>query len=91
VPRYFFHVSDSIVIPDLDGVELADDAAARVEAVTAAGAMLHDHAGEFWNSGEWRVTVTDAARVVLFTICCQALAAPWPPRVYDPAPRPRLA
>ena len=90
MPRYFFHVSDSVVIPDLEGVVLADDDAARLEAVTTAGAMLRDHAREFWSSGEWKVIVTDAQRIVLFTISCQALAAPRPPLVYNPTPRPIL-
>ena len=90
MPRYFFHISDSVLIPDLEGVVLPDDDAARLEAVTTAGAMLRDHAREFWSSGEWKVIVTDAHRIVLFTICCQALAAPRPPRVYNPALGPIL-
>lgn len=84
LPRFFFHVSDSVVVPDEEGVVLADLAAARIEAITVAGAMLQDHAAEFWSSGEWKVIVTGEDRVVLFSICCQALAAPWPPLVYHP-------
>ena len=93
MPRFFFHVADSVLVPDEEGTELADLAAARVEAVTVAGAMLRDHAPEFWNSGEWKVIVTDEDRLILFSICCQALAAPWPPVMFAPrrrAPLPTL-
>jgi hypothetical protein len=84
LPRYFFHISDNSVFPDQDGTLLPNLAAARVEAVAVAGAMLRDHAPDFWVSGEWKVVVTSEDRVVLFTICCQALAAPSPPLVYSP-------
>ncbi len=46
--------------------------------------MLREHAFEFWNSGEWKVIVTDEARFILFSICCQALAAPSPPVMFAP-------
>ncbi|WP_414694091.1 DUF6894 family protein [Phenylobacterium sp.] len=88
MPRYFFHVADTLVIPDREGVELDDLCVARVEAVRVAGEMLRDHAPEFWNSGEWKVIVTGEDRLVLFSICCQALAAPWPALSYDPQPGP---
>lgn len=84
MPRYFFHISDTVVAPDDEGVELPDLHAARVEAVIVAGAMLRDHAPEFWNSGEWKVIVTGEDRVILFSLCCQALAAPSPPLVFHP-------
>jgi hypothetical protein len=84
VPRYFFHISDSVIYPDEEGSDLPDIAAARIEAVSVAGTMLRDHAGNFWETGEWRVVVTDEARVVLFSICCQALAAPTPAFIYAP-------
>lgn len=85
MPRYFFHVVDSTVLPDREGVELADLAAARIEAISVAGAMLRDHANEFWTTGEWKVVVTGDDQTILFSICCQALAAPWPPRVFSPS------
>ena len=84
MPRYFFHIADSVVIPDVDGIELEDLSVARIEAVRVAGEMLRDHAPAFWTSGEWKVIVTGEDRTVLFSICCQALAAPWPPLIYDP-------
>jgi hypothetical protein len=88
VPRYFFHISDGVLIPDLEGSELPDLAAARVEAVAVAGGMLRDHAPDFWRTCEWRVIVTDDAHFILFSLSCQALAAPVPPLVYDPRPHP---
>ena len=83
MPRYFFHVEDHNRFPDEDGTVLADLAEARVEAVLVAGAMLREHASEFWNTGEWRVVVTDAKQLILFTLRFEAVAAPIPPRAYD--------
>lgn len=90
MPRFFFHVVDSAVVPDEVGTELADLNAARTEAIVVAGAMLRDHAREFWSSGEWKLVVTGEDRIILFTICCQALAAPHPPMVFEAFRRPRL-
>lgn len=90
MPRFFFHVADSVLIPDEEGTELPDLGAARIEAVTVAGAMLRDHALEFWKSAEWKVIVTDEDRLILFSICCQALAAPSPPVVFAPRLRSAL-
>jgi len=84
LPRYFFHIADGIVRPDSEGTELPNLAAARIEAVTTAGQMLRDHAVDFWSSNDWRVIVTGEDHLVLFTISCQALAAPVPSLVYDP-------
>lgn len=84
MPRFYFHIADTQVLPDEDGVELPDLAAARVEAISVAGSMLRDHAMEFWRTGEWRVIVTDEDHDILFTIACQALAAPVPPLKFDP-------
>jgi len=90
VPRYYFHITDSGLLPDMDGTELDDLDAARAEAVTCLGAIMRDHAAEFWVSGDWRVVVTDAEHVVLFSVSCQGLAAPVPARFYDPRPTVRL-
>ena len=61
MPRYFFHVHDSISIPDDEGVELRDADDARNQAVVAAGEALRDAGRKFWNSGEWTMHVVDEA------------------------------
>jgi hypothetical protein len=60
MPRYFFHVRDSVVLRDETGTELADDDAARTEAVRLLAGMVNDHAEDFWNEGRWTVEVRDA-------------------------------
>ena len=84
LPRYYFHIVDSVVLPDEDGLELPDLAAARIEAVKTAGEMLRDHADRFWMSPDWKVVVTGEDRTVLFSIRCDALTPPDPAPVFDP-------
>jgi hypothetical protein len=59
MPRYFFHIHDSIIIRDDDGVELRDADEARNQAVITADEALRDVGGKFWNSGEWTMHVVD--------------------------------
>jgi hypothetical protein len=61
VPRYFFHVHDSVDMIDQDGTEFSNREEARAEAVVVAGEMLRDVGGRFWNSPDWRIWVTDEA------------------------------
>lgn len=68
MPRYFFHVSDGMVSPDLDGTELLNIEAARVEAVKFAGALLRDRPEAFWRADEWVMRVTDEADLTLFQL-----------------------
>jgi hypothetical protein len=67
LPRYHFHVQDGVHVPDREGSELADVAAARAEAVRLLGELLQDRPGEFWNSGHLAVIVESegATRFVL--------------------------
>ena len=55
--RYFYHVRDSKDFRDEDGTELADDPAAKNEAIIFAGEMLRDIGGAFWGGHEWRLWV----------------------------------
>ncbi|TXN47640.1 hypothetical protein [Methylobacterium sp. WL7] len=59
MPRYYFHYQDHLTSLDEDGLELADQNAARVQAVVAAAEMLKDLGGAFWDSPNWRFWVTD--------------------------------
>jgi hypothetical protein len=66
LPRYFFHLVDSSErILDPDGVELADDAAAVLEATQAVRELLDEDPDQTTWHG-WRFEVVDqAARVVV--------------------------
>ena len=70
--RFFFHVQDSSETLDEVGTELAGLAEARDEAVRTAGEMLRDVGEQFWNSGEWRMWVTDESGA---TVCALQFSA----------------
>jgi hypothetical protein len=56
MPRYFFHIVDGSFRVDPEGMELPDIAAARVEAIAAAGEILRDSAKK-WKGTEWQMHV----------------------------------
>ena len=66
--RYFFHIDDGTRIRDHEGTEFASIEQARIESVRLAGAMLTDAATTFWDGDQWRLEVTDAAGLILFTL-----------------------
>ena len=68
MPRYFFHSEDGRLEHDQVGTELADPAAARLEAVRFAGALLKDRSQILWEGTDWRLLVTDESKAILFTI-----------------------
>ena len=72
MPRYFFHVHDSEEVLDQEGTDCAGPDEARVQAVVAAGEALKDSGSKFWNSGEWRMWVTDESGA---TVCALRFAA----------------
>lgn len=61
VPRFFFHVRDSTEIIDRVGTECTGREDARAQAVRAAGDMLKELGGRFWDDEQWRMSVTDEA------------------------------
>ena len=76
MPRYFFHRSDGYVERDDEGVELSSLHAARVEAVTFAGASLAEEPEQVWNGQDFRVEVTDEQGLLLFTVITLAIDSP---------------
>jgi hypothetical protein len=76
VPRYFFHIHDMQTPPDIEGVELPDLTATKVEAVRLSGELLKYHAQTFWTAGEWSLEVTDHTGLTLFTLYFTAIEAP---------------
>jgi hypothetical protein len=65
---YFFHLEDHVLSVDQHGTELPDDEAARDQATTMVGAILREEPRKFWDTGLWRLLVTDADRKVLFRL-----------------------
>ena len=70
MPLYFFRISHGEGTPPLarDGVELADDRAAWVEATTACGEMLRDLDGDLKAGSEWRMEVTRQSGEIVYRL-----------------------
>ena len=61
MPRYFFNVRDGRAILDDVGSDLADDDAARAEAVcTSAQLLLGLEPAALWHGEDWTLEVTTA-------------------------------
>lgn len=74
--RYFFHSEDGLCYPDTEGTDLPDLTAVRIEAVRVMCDILREHAAEFWDTKEWKLTVTDDSAMTLFTLDMAAQLAP---------------
>lgn len=90
MPHYFFHVEDGQSFPDAEGCQLPDLDAARIEAVRLLGGMLRDEAETFWQGHDWRMSVTDADGMRLFTIDFMAKMVPVLRDMPAPQPAARL-
>ncbi|KQM49318.1 hypothetical protein ASE69_11135 [Sphingomonas sp. Leaf208] len=66
--RYFFHTADGSRDRDMEGTELPDHRAARIEATKFAGACMNDNPNELWETGDFRIEVTDERDTLLFAI-----------------------
>jgi hypothetical protein len=68
MPRYYFHIQDTSEIVDDLGMELSGIAAAKCEALRYASRLICDEAQEFWDAGEFQMTVADEKGLTLFSI-----------------------
>ena len=66
MPLFYFSIDDEA--PDEIGRELASVAQAKCEAVRYAGELICDSANTFWNSGEFRMIVSDDNGLALFSL-----------------------
>jgi hypothetical protein len=66
--RYFFNTRDGGIDRDDHGQELASPNEARTAAVRFAGEVLRDDPSLVWQGRDFRVEVTDAEGLVLFTL-----------------------
>ena len=85
--RYFFNQYDGVSKPDDNGLEFATIDQARIEAVRYAGEVLRDHPTLVWTGDDFRIEVTDAKQLVLFTIIVVGVDAPAGGRSINPALR----
>lgn len=88
VPRYYFNQIDGEFKPDDEGLELASMHDARLEAVRYAGEVLRDHPSLVWKGDDFRVEVTDAQQLLLFTVIVVGMNAPAGGRSTNPALQP---
>jgi hypothetical protein len=75
MPNYHFNISDD-ASPDPDGIEIANLATAKCEAIQMAGRIICDAARDFWDRAEWTMTVTDDQGLTLFTLQIVGTEAP---------------
>ena len=66
--RYFFHLTSSNEIHDDEGAQFDDLDGARCHAVKMIADVLCHAPHEFWGAETYRVTVTDEAHLILFTV-----------------------
>jgi|tagenome__1003787_1003787.scaffolds.fasta_scaffold19360234_2 hypothetical protein len=60
MPQFFFHVDDSPLLPDTEGLDLPDARAARVQALMFSGEMLRETTPEaVEHDAPLRISVTD--------------------------------
>jgi hypothetical protein len=79
MPRFHFDISPGADLddaPDLDGIELEGLSAARIEAVRLSGEILRSYPDRFWSVGEWKCTVSDEDRLILFVLHFYAQESP---------------
>ena len=91
--RFYFRIEGDAAHDETEAVELDSVAEAQCEAVRFAGRVICDRAGEFWNSGDWKMTVTDHNGLSLFTLQLigtesPAIRAAAPPRPTSASPPP---
>lgn len=68
MPRYLFQVHDGHETPDVEGLDLPNIEAARIEAIHLAGDLLRQCAARFTPGADWRVSVMDPTGLILLTL-----------------------
>ena len=89
--RYFFQLTEGELMPDLEGTELVDLAAARRMAIDIATERLKGSSEELWKAGYWQVKIKDVNGTVLGAVSvttanfatCQEMAEPGIPPAFS--------
>ena len=74
--RYFFNIDGAVSDPDEEGIELPTITEARTEAVRFAAEYLRERPETAWLGDEFRVEVTNADSLILFTFIAIGVDAP---------------
>ena len=74
--RYFFNIDGAVSDPDEEGIELPTITEARTEAVRFAAEYLRERPETAWLGDEFRVEVTNADSLILFTFIGIGVDAP---------------
>ena len=74
--RYFFNIDGAVSDPDEEGIELPTITEARTEAVRFAAEYLRERPEAAWLGDEFRVEVTNADALILFTFIAIGVDAP---------------
>ena len=85
MPRYFFNEIGGTYKQDDEGLEFATLADARLEAVRYLGEVLRDQPDVVWAGEDFRVEVTDATNLVMFTAIVVGIDAPAGAKSINPA------
>ena len=73
---YYFHTEDGQFCHDDDGAELRNIEAAKAEAVQLMVETLHRSPAKLWDTGAFKVIVTDERGLTLFSVSVDATLAP---------------
>ena len=79
---FFFNQAGALYDPDVDGFEFETIAEARVQAVKFAAETLRDRPELAWQGEEYRVEVTDAKQLILFTFVAMGVDSPAVSRMF---------
>lgn len=74
--RYFFNQVNGELKLDDEGIEFPTIHEARLEAVRYASEVMRDHPTLVWTGEDFRVEVTDANNLVMFTVIVVGVNSP---------------
>lgn len=73
MPRFYVRVEGT---PDDLGMDLPSLAAAKCAAVRYAGRLICEQANNFWDKGDFAMSVTDETGLILFSLVLTGVDAP---------------
>ena len=74
LPRYYFQVAGGNHVLDVEGRDLSDPAAARLDGIRFAGEILHGMPTLLYETAFIKIDVTDESGKVLFKVLVTTLA-----------------
>jgi hypothetical protein len=73
---FFFNQLNGKLKPDDEGTECATVNDARIEAVRYASEVMREHPTLIWTGQDFRIEVTNAEKLLLFTVVVVGVDAP---------------